>query len=171
LQNVMWSPDQNAFYVNSVEKGVAGFTISKENADWSAPEKVAEGCGWGFGVSPDGKYLMTLIASGEKIGIYEYSLAQKSCTILVPGVVTFGVVLDRDGKSFLYAIPSRKDVTIYRQAWQDGKVIGLPKVALQLPFAFPLVTGGNAYDFSRDLSTVIYARPSGHADLYFISRK
>jgi hypothetical protein len=41
-----------------------------------------------------------------------------------------------------------------------------PRVALKLPFAFPLLSGGNGYDdFSRDLSTVVYARPGGHADL------
>jgi hypothetical protein len=76
-----------------------------------------------------------------------------------------------DGKSFLYAIPSQHDVTIYRQKWQAGKLIGERQVALKLPFTFPLIAGGNAYDFTRDLSTVAYARPSGHADLYLLSQK
>jgi hypothetical protein len=62
-------------------------------------------------------------------------------------------------------------VTIYRQNWQPGKLAGQPQVALKLPFAFPLVSGGNAYDFARDLSTVVYARPGGHADLYLLSQK
>ena len=44
-------------------------------------------------------------------------------------------------------------------------------MALKLPFAFPLISGGNAYDFSRDLATVVYARPSGHADLYFLTQQ
>ena len=40
------------------------------------------------------------------------------------------------------------------------------------PFAFPLsYHNGNAYDFSRDLSTIVYARPGGHADLYLLSQK
>jgi hypothetical protein len=43
--------------------------------------------------------------------------------------------------------------------------------ALKLPFSFPLVTGGNAYDFSRGLTTVVYARPGGHADLYLLNEK
>ena len=76
-----------------------------------------------------------------------------------------------DGKSFLYAVPSRHDVTIYRQNWQHGELVGQPQVALKLPFAFPLLNAGNAYDFARDLSTVIYSRPSGHADLYLLSQK
>jgi hypothetical protein len=76
-------------------------------------------------------------------------------TPLLPGVVTFSILFTRDGKSFLYAIPSRHDVTIYRQNWQAGQLIGQPQVALRLPFAFPLVSGGNAYDITRDLSTVV----------------
>ena len=72
---------------------------------------------------------------------------------------------------FTYAVPSQHDVPIYRQGWQDGKLIGKPQVVLTLPFAFPLVSGGNAYDFSRDLSTVVYARAGGHADLYLLSQK
>jgi hypothetical protein len=92
-------------------------------------------------------------------------------TPLLPGVVTFSILFARDGKSFLYAIPSRHDVTIYRQNWQAGQLIGQPQVALRLLFAFPLVSGGNAYDITRDLSTVVYARPGGHADLYFLSQK
>jgi hypothetical protein len=91
-------------------------------------------------------------------------------TPLLPEVVTFSILFARDGKSFLYAIPSRLDVTIYRQNWQAGQLIGQPQVGLRLPFAFPLVSGGNAYDITRDLSTVVYARPGGPADLYFLSQ-
>jgi hypothetical protein len=71
----------------------------------------------------------------------------------------------------LYAIVSRGEVTIYRQPWNDGKLNGAPQVALKVPFVFPLGHGGNAYDFSRDLSTIVYARPAGHADLYLLSQK
>lgn len=85
--------------------------------------------------------------------------------------MTFGIVTAKDGKSLLYAIPSQHDVTIYRQVWQNGKAIGQPQIAATLPFAFPLLAGGNAYDFWRDLSTVVYARPSGHADLYLLTQK
>jgi hypothetical protein len=37
--------------------------------------------------------------------------------------------------------------------------------AVKLPFSFRVDYAGNAYDFSKDLSTVAYARPSGQADL------
>jgi hypothetical protein len=33
------------------------------------------------------------------------------------------------------------------------------------------IRNGNAADFSRDLSTIVYARPGGHADLYLLSQK
>ena len=87
------------------------------------------------------------------------------------GVESFGSFFARDGKSLLYAAPSRREVTIYRQPWQDGKLVGQTQVALKLPFSFPLSSGCNAYDFARDLSTVVYARPGGHADLYLLSQK
>ncbi|HYL16119.1 MAG TPA: hypothetical protein VEV41_24010 [Terriglobales bacterium] len=77
----------------------------------------------------------------------------------------------RDGKSFLYAISTRGEVTIFRQSWKDGKTTGRPRVALKVPFAFPLFYYGNACDFSRDLSTIVYARPGGDADLYLLSQK
>jgi hypothetical protein len=132
---------------------------------------VSDTCGFAFSVAPGGKYLFTLLGGVGKVGLYQLALADGTCTALVPGVVTFGVVNGRDGKSFTYAIPSQQDVTIYRQGWEDGKVVGKPQVVLKLPFAFPLVSGGNAYDYSSDLSTVVYARAGGHADIYLLSQK
>jgi hypothetical protein len=41
---------------------------------------------------------------------------------------------------------------------------------LAIPFALPLFYKGNAFDFSRDLSTIVYARPGGQHDLYFLSQ-
>jgi len=171
VQNVLMSPDQKTVYLNSLEKTANQTTISRESVDGSRPEMLSDTCGFAFQVAPGGKYLFTLLGGVGRVGIYQLSLADGKCTGLVPGVVTFGVVNGKDGKSFLYAIPSQQDVTIYRQGWADGKVIGKPQVALKLPFAFPLVSGGNAYDFSSDLSTVVYARAGGHADIYLLSQK
>jgi Tol biopolymer transport system component len=170
-QAVGWGVDQKWIFVNGWERGSKTGSIWRENVEGSEPEKLTENCGFAFDASPDGKYLLSLIAGGgERIGIYAFSLADSSCTMLVPGVVTFGINVEKDGKSFLYAVPGKKDVTIYRQKFAAGKAVGAPQVATKLPFAFPLVTGGNAYDFSRDLTTVVYARPSGHADLYLLSQ-
>ncbi|MGH9775594.1 MAG: protein kinase domain-containing protein [Candidatus Acidiferrales bacterium] len=171
LQGLVWSADQKSVYLTGFEKRAATSTIWRENADGSNPEKLAAGCGVAWEITPSGQYLLDVVLSGEKTGINEFSIPDRKCIPLLPGVVTFGVFFGRDGKSFLYAIPSRHDVTIYRQPWQDGKLIGQPQVALKLPFAFPLIYGGNAYDFARDLSTVVYARPGGHADLYLLSQK
>ncbi len=171
LQNVLWSADQKSVFLNSAPNGSMLREIWRESLDGSKPEKLVDGCGFAFGVAPNGRYLITERSYGDDTGVFEVSIDERKCVPLLPGVVTFGAVFAPDGKSFLYAIPSRHDVTIYRQSWQDGKLIGTPQAALKLPFAFPLIAGGNAYDFSSDLSTVVYARPGGHADLYLLSEK
>ena len=169
IQNILWSADQKSVYLNGL--GTSGWTVWKQNVDGSNLEKFIEGCGEVFDVAPNGEYLLNLTAAGEKTGIYEYSIADRKCTSLLPGVVTFGARFASDGKSFSYAVQSEGSVTVYRQAWRDGAVLGKPQTALKLPFAFPLQYGGNAYDFSPDLSTIVYARPGGHADLYLLSQK
>ena len=171
IQSVILTPDQKILFINAWVKGAHAESIFRLPVDGSQPEKFVDNCGFAFDISPDGKYLLSLVAGGDHIGLYSVSIADKSCTMLVPGVVTFGLNIEKDGKSFLYAIPGKKDVTIYRQKWEGGKAVGTSQVVLKLPFAFPLVTGGNAYDFSRDLATVVYARDDGHADLYLLSQR
>jgi serine/threonine protein kinase/Tol biopolymer transport system component len=168
IQNVLWSSDRRTVYMNSYENTTS--SIWRESAEGSAPEKFGEPCGFAFNAAPGGKYLLTLRGGQGKPGIYQLSLADGKCTPLVTGVVTFGLVTAKDGKAFTYAVPSQHDLTIYRQGWQDGKLVGELQVALKLPFAFPLLSSGNAYDYSSDLSTVVYARPGGHADLYLLSQ-
>jgi hypothetical protein len=79
--------------------------------------KIADGCGFAFDTAPASGYLFTLIAAGEKAGIYQYSLTEKKCTMLVPGVVSFALTVARDGKSIVYAVPSQRVVTVYPQKW------------------------------------------------------
>jgi hypothetical protein len=146
-------------------------TVWKWNVDGSNPEKFVDKCCVVKDADPGGEYLLGAVWSGEKAGIYEVSISDRKCIPLLPGVVTFGSIFARDGKSFLYAVASRGEVTIYRQPWRDGRLIGAAQVALKVPFAFPLSYAGNAYDFSRDLSTIVYARPGGQADLYLLSQK
>ena len=163
-----WSPDQKSVYVSGVEKGEITI-VWKWNVDGSSPEKFVDNCC--IVSDADEHYLLGFLPFGEKTGIYEVSISDRKCTSLLPGALTFSVAFAPDGKSFLYAIASRGEVTIYRQPWKDGKLVGAPKVALKVPFSFPLVYGGNAYDFSRDLSTIVYARSGGQADLYLLSQK
>jgi serine/threonine protein kinase/Tol biopolymer transport system component len=175
-ENGIWtavlSPDQKSAYLSGVEKRSQILTVWKLNVDGSNPEKFVDNCGAVSDIDPGGKYLLGAVWSGEKTGIYEVSISDRKCISLLPGVVTFNTIFARDGKSFLYAVASRGDVTIYWQPWNDGKLTGTPKVALKAPFTFPLTYGtGNAYDFSRDLSTIVYVRPGGNADLYLLSQK
>ncbi|MFZ1973736.1 MAG: protein kinase [Candidatus Acidiferrales bacterium] len=169
----VWSPDQKSLYLSVGDKTEPKVTpVWKWNADGSTPEKVVADCAFIHDGDPSGKYLLSSEISGEKIGIYEVSLSDKKCISLLPGVLTFTAVFAPDGKSFLYVVASRGKVTIYRQLWQNGKIIGTPRVALKVPFVFPLFYAtGNAYDFSRDLSTIVYARPGGHQDLYLLTQK
>jgi hypothetical protein len=170
ISNAVWSPDQKSVYVSA---GISGATASSiwKWSEGSNPEKLVEKYGFIYDAHPGGDYLLALYTNGENLGIYEVSISERKCVPLLPDVVTFGAIFARDGKSFLYAVSSRSEVTIYRQLWKDGKAIGTPQVALRLPLMFPLFYSGNAYDFSRDLSTIVYARPGGHADLYLLSQK
>jgi Tol biopolymer transport system component len=168
----VWSPDQKFLYLSVWEKTSPLPTVWREDADGSNPEKVVGDCGVVYDADPGGQYLLDVVWSGEKSGIYEVSIRDRKCIPLLPGVVTYYSVFARDGKSFLYAATSHGEITIYRQLWKDGKTVGPPQAALNVPFTFPLeYATGNAYDFSRDLSTVVYARPGGHADLYLLSQK
>ena len=168
----VWSSNQKSVYVSVQQKVGQVSDIWKWNLDGSNPEKVAEDCAPVFDADPDGQYLLGVVQGGEKTGIYEVSISDGKCIPVLPGKLTFDVAFARDGKSFLYAVASRGEVTIYRQPWRDGKPIGSPQAALKVPFAFPLeYAGGNAYDFSRDLSTIVYVRPGAHQDLYLLSQK
>jgi hypothetical protein len=51
------------------------------------------------------------------------SISDRKCISLLPGAVTFSATFGRDGKSFLYTVASRGEVTIFRQPWKDGKTI------------------------------------------------
>ena len=169
---LVWSSDQKSVYVSADEKeGTSIPTVWKWSVEGSnPPEKILDNCCNLWDALPGGQYLLGVWA-GEKTGIYEVSISDRKCTFLVPGVMSV-VTSARDGKSFLYGISSRGGITIYRQPWNDGKVIGTPQVALKVPFSFsPIYRQGNSYDFSRDLSTIVYARPGGHADLYLLSQK
>jgi len=168
ISNAVWSPDQKSVYVSALEgSGAMTNTIWKWN-EGSNPEKLVEKCGYAYDIDPSGKYLL---ARSEKTGVYEVSISERKYIPLLPGAAS-GAIFARDGKSLLYAVASGREVAIYRQPWKDGKVIGTPQVALKLPFTFPLSCNGCSYDFSRDLSTIVYSRlVGGHADLYLLSQK
>jgi serine/threonine protein kinase/Tol biopolymer transport system component len=166
----IWSSDDKALYLGAFQPP-SNISVWKVNIDGSGARTVSTGCAFPADVSADGKYMVAFVVRGDRVGIYQISLADGKCDALVPGTVTFGVVLAPDQKSFLYAVAARGQMTIYRQPWIDGKLTGPVQVALTLPFSFSIAFNGNAYDFSHDLSTFVYARPGGQHDLYFLSQK
>ena len=169
LQDIVRSTDDKSLYLSSLW-GHSIYSLWKANPDGSNVQKILDGCGSMTDSAPNGKYLLGTKFMGAGVGIYEISLPDNKCTQLLPAVTTFLPRFATDGKSFLYALFSSSEVTFYRQAWSDGKIIGKPQIALRLPFVFGQYYNGNAYDFSRDLSTVVYARPGGQAELYLLSQ-
>ncbi|HLE17955.1 MAG TPA: hypothetical protein VI728_06695 [Syntrophales bacterium] len=167
IANMVWSADGKFLYLVT-QTGSSLPMIWKANSDGSGVEKFIENC-YAMEATPDGNYLICVLLSGKDVGIYQISLAEKKRMPLLPGVETFMVRMSLDRKAFLYSVAGRGEILFYRQEWRDGKLVGEPKVALKLPFAFPLAFFGNAYDFSPDLSTIVYAKPGGQADLYFLA--
>ncbi len=168
---VMWGADAKSVFVTGYEEGGSTPTYWLGDADGSNWKKVGSDCGMLTDLTADKKYATGAVWRGSNLGIYSFSLADQKCTPIGPGIATFFNYFSTDQKWIEWAMTGRQDMTIYRMPWRDGKVTGDKQVALKLPFSFPMNAGGNAYDFSRDLSHVVYVKPGGHADLYFIPLK
>jgi hypothetical protein len=173
MESALWGAEGKSLYFTGYDRnGPANGTTWKASVDGTNVEALVEGCGsYIADASPNGQYLLLNGHSGDKQGIYEFSIADRKCNVVVLGISAIIVKFSRDGKSLLYAVASRGETIIYRQSWQNGKLTGPAQAAVKLPFVFPEFYEGNAYDFSRDLSTIVYARPSGQADLYLLTQK
>jgi Tol biopolymer transport system component len=173
INDFAWSPDQKTIYVTGQDSPGSMPAVWKLGVDGSNPEKLVENCGMGMAtdVDPSGQYLLFVVLVGEKTGISEISISERKCISLLPGVVvTFLAEFARDGKSFLYAVASRGGVTITVRIGKTVKPSGAPG-RVEGPFYFSPILRRYAYDFTRDLSTIVYMRPGGHADLYLLSQK
>jgi Tol biopolymer transport system component/predicted Ser/Thr protein kinase len=166
--DAVWSPDGKTLYFSGNGKEPTKETTWKAAADGSKVETLIEQCGLVGDLSPDGKYLVSALIP---VGIGQISVSDQKCTPLIADIPSAMVHYSTDGKAILYLGASRGETTIYRQPWHDGQLAGPVQPAVKLPFAFHQLYGGNAYDFSKDLSTVVYARPGGQADLYFLSQR
>lgn len=164
IQNISWGIDNKSVFV-STASSTGGIEVWQTTIDAAPLKKIVEGF-YNSDITRDGKYLMGGVVSGDKVGIYQLSMADKRLTNLLPDVATFTVRVSVDGKFLLYAVPGETNVNIYRVQWQDGKIMGQPEIALTVPFSFASNYRGNAYDFSRDLSTIVYAKPTAQMDLY-----
>jgi hypothetical protein len=166
------SPDPKVLYLGGSEKDLTKLTTWRVSGDGAALDKVMDGCGAVWDTSPNGKYLLLSLNAGTQTGGASlYSINDHKCIPILPDVNALVVRFSSDGKAILYLAAARGETTIYRQPWRDGELIGSPQPAVKLPFAFREGFSGNAYDFSKDLSTVVYARPSGQSDLYYISQR
>jgi serine/threonine protein kinase len=167
-----WSPDGRWLYVASAFESKQA--LWKLAPDGSPPEKLAEGCLDVLRGAPHGKYLLgTCIPSADlPPGICGYSLEENSCFHISPAVKAFAKTMP-DGGAILYGVSGRGEMIFDKVVWADGKLGGQPEVALKIPFHIPLFLGyfASAFDFTRDLSTIVYARPAGQADLYFLGAK
>jgi hypothetical protein len=134
------------------------------------PETLFQGCTGALDVSPDGNYILGPVLWGSNPGLYQYSLRDKKCTVLKPGLASYFALYARDGKSFLFENTIHGQTTIFRQPLRNGEASGEPQHVLTFPFAVREDFAGNASNISDDVSVMIYARPSGQEDLYFLAR-
>ena len=133
------------------------------------PERLFEGCTGALEVSPDGNYVLGPVLFGNDSGLYQYSLREKKCTALKPGLVSYFALYAHDEKSFLFETAIHGQTTVFRQPWRNGEAKAEPQRVLTFPFAVREDFAGNASAISEDLSVMVYARPNGHEDLYFLA--
>ncbi|HEU5403761.1 MAG TPA: protein kinase, partial [Terriglobales bacterium] len=167
----MWSPDAKTLYFSGFKSDPAKVETWQYTPGSTTAESISQSCGYVEDISRDGRYLLTGFGPGGEVGMYTLSVADRKCSPLLPDLATLMVHVSPDGKSFLYLTASHGETIIYRQPWQDGKLSGSAEPAMKLPFEFPKGYLGNAYDFSNDLSNIVYARPGGQADLYLLSHR
>jgi Tol biopolymer transport system component len=169
IRNVVWSADGTHIYISTVSQSrIDVSNLYRAKPDGSELEKISDATMMVSDASPDGKYLLGQMNQGKQIGVYEYSLSDKKLIPLVPDVATVLVRRGLDGKSIIYAVQEGKQMTLYRQGWEDGKLVGDPQ-ATKVPFVFNFILFGNAYDFARDLSTIVYAKAVQNSDIYLLT--
>jgi serine/threonine protein kinase len=167
----IWEPGDQSIFLGGIGKDGRTTKNWRFFLNGSPPVLLSENCGMAIDVSLDHKFLLGGVLWGANPGIYQYSLADHKCTMLKPGITTYLTMFAQDGKSFLYSLAAHGETTIWRQPWRNGAMVGSPVPALKLPFALREDYGGNAYSVTPDLSAVIFARPGGYDDLYFLSQK
>jgi len=156
------------YHGSDVQKATVSKLDLKDPA--AKPETLFEGCTGTLDVSPDGNYIAGPVLWGPNPGLYQYSLRDKKCTVLKPGLASYFFLYARDGKSFLFENTIHGQTSIFRQGLRDGEAVGEPQSVLTFPFAVREDFAGNASEVSEDLSVIIYARPNGHEDLYLLSQ-
>jgi hypothetical protein len=171
IESSAWGWNNKDLYITGYSGSFLTLDTWRVSLDGSGAEFFHNACGYAMDESQDGKHLLMTALRGENLGLFDLSIPDKKCAVLVPGVTSFLPRFSRDGKYVLYTISTRGEVILYRLPWRDGKVAGPVQVVLKLPFAFAQYLEGNTYDVVHDLSKVVYTRPGGQFDLYFLSSK
>jgi serine/threonine protein kinase len=167
----VWEPGDQSIIMGGLAKDNRTTQSWRLFLNNSPPVHLSDDCGMAVDLSPDQKFIIASTIWGENSGLFQYSFASKKCTTLKSGIATYLAMYSHDGKSYLYSLASHGETTIFRQPWRNGTPIGSPVPALKLPFVLREDYNGNAFMVSRDLSSIVYARPGGHDDLYFLSPK
>ncbi|MGA8762505.1 MAG: protein kinase [Candidatus Sulfotelmatobacter sp.] len=139
--------------------------------DGRPQESIVENCGMTTDISPDGKWMIGTDLWSPNAGIYLYSVADKKCTQLKSGIATYIVFFARDGKSVYYSQATTGQTTIFRQPLRNGHSAGPAVPTLKMAFALREDYNGNGFAISPDLSSIVFARPNGHQDLFQLSQK
>jgi serine/threonine protein kinase len=168
---VIWETGDHSLILGGADKSTREDKNWRLSLDGSPAVPFFDHCGMAVNLSPDKKFIISSALWGDNPGLYQYSLADKKCTTLKPGISTFLALYSPDGKSFFYSLASHGETTIFRQPLHNGIPVGSPVPARKLPFALREDYGGNAFAVSPDLSSLVYARPGGHDDLYLLSQK
>jgi len=167
----IWEPGDQSIILGGLDKDQRTPKSWRIALNGSPAVPLFDHCGMAVDSSPDRKFIIGSVIWGENSGLFQYSLADKKCITLKSGIATYIAMYSPDGKSFLYSLAAHGETNIFRQPLRNGVPVGPPLSALKLPFALREDYGGNAFTVSRDLSSVVYARPGGYDDLYLLSQK
>jgi hypothetical protein len=172
MVNSAWSRDDRFLYMVSLLE--SKWVLWKLPLDGSPPERLAEDCLMALSAAPDGNYLLGRCAPAERPpGICAYALEEGSCLPVTPEITTSFMPTALDSDAVLYAVSGRGETIFYKAAWKDGTLVGQLEISLRVPLVFPESQGyfGSSFDYTPDLSTIVYARPAGQADLYFLGSR
>ena len=91
----------------------------------SDAEKFVDNCCTLWVADPGGQYLLGEVPSGEKNGIYEVSISDRKCILLMPGAVTGDVTLlataSRSCMRLLLAMKSRFTAKLGKTVKPSGR--------------------------------------------------
>lgn len=167
ISNLIWSGDSEWLYVSGASSNRQTWNW-KVKVDGSKSEDFSEPCIFSD-ISKDGNFLIGNGDRAESPGINLVSINDRKRTVLVEEANSLNVYFSEDSKSILYTIADPKEITFYSLPFENGKVKGQPQVIRKIAPVFPLWYRGNAFDFTRDFSTLVYVKPSAQADVYLLS--